>query len=615
MVMSTSFSYRAYSSSQVQCSIHRSSILLNLDHFKTLLSSTFKPLLKELQKVRLHFDVPETINDASLKMLNAFVDMAFEVVDEPLLPSQANFAPVEEIKEAVLVGSIQGNIPDDFPEGVYIRNGPNPLFGGWKSTKSVFGRSSHIWVEGEGMLHAMYFCKEEDGKWNVMYNNRHVQTQTFKLEKQRCKPSFLPAIEGNSMAILSAYLLNWLRFSKVNKELSNTNVFEHSGKFYSIAENHLPQEINIYTLETLCNWDINGAWNRTFTAHPKRAPGSGELVIVGVEATKPYIELGVVSADGSRLKHKVDLKFKRCSLCHDIGVTQRYNVIPDFPVTIDLDRLAHGGPLIKYDKTEYARIGVIPRYADSDSLHWFEVKPGCAFHILNCFEDGDEVVLWGFRSLGSIIPGPDLGLDKFEWFSRGFKPLVSLVDKDIENLEEDGILFSRCYEWRLNMANGEVAEKYLTGIKHSMDFPMINGDFVGMRNKFGYAQVVDSIASSASGMAKYGGLAKLYFEEQDTQFFMEDKYCEELKKTEYHMFEENTFCSGAAFVPKNGGFEEDDGWIITFVHNECSNISQVHIIDAKRFSDEPVVKITLPHRVPYGFHAAFMPLPLQLQQS
>ena len=29
------------------------------------------------------------------------------------------------------------------------------------------------------------------------------------------------------------------------------------------------------------------------------------------------------SADGKKLVHKVDLKLNRCTLCHDIGVTQR----------------------------------------------------------------------------------------------------------------------------------------------------------------------------------------------------------------------------------------------------------------------------------------------------
>jgi len=60
------------------------------------------------------------------------------------------------------------------------------------------------------MLHAVYFDKESDGDetWTVLYNNRHVETETYKIEKQRAKPSFLPAIEGSPPAILLAYLSN-----------------------------------------------------------------------------------------------------------------------------------------------------------------------------------------------------------------------------------------------------------------------------------------------------------------------------------------------------------------------------------------------------------------------
>lgn len=43
------------------------------------------------------------------------------------LTVQSNFAPVVELGEAIVVTSIQGQIPDDFPEGVYIRNGGIPF--------------------------------------------------------------------------------------------------------------------------------------------------------------------------------------------------------------------------------------------------------------------------------------------------------------------------------------------------------------------------------------------------------------------------------------------------------------------------------------------------------
>ncbi|KAH7524180.1 hypothetical protein FEM48_Zijuj06G0091800 [Ziziphus jujuba var. spinosa] len=588
----------------VSCCVHgRPPFSDNFDTLKVKpFFSAIKTLLGELRQVLpMRIDVSKTINTTTTaKILDAFVDSVFEYVDQPLLPSQGNFAPVDELGESVVITNIEGNIPDNFPEGVYIRNGPNPLFGGLKSTQSVFGRSRHIWIEGEGMLHALYLSRDSDCKWTLRYNNRHVETETFKLERQRNKPSFLPAIQGDSLAVLSAYLLNLLRFGKVNKYISNTNVFEHSGKFYSIAENHMPQEIDILTLKTLGNWDVCGAWNRPFTSHPKRVPGTGELVIMGVDATKPFFEVGVLSADGKELIHKVDIKLNRCSLCHEVGVTQRYIVILDFPLTIDIMRLVGGGPLIKYNKEGYARIGIMPRYGDANSICWFKVEPNCTFHILNSFEDGDEVVVWGCRALEAIIPGPDMGLDKFDWYCRGFKP-IGHGEENVDASAGDGSLFTRCYEWRLNMKTGQVTERNLTGTEFSMDFPMINGNFTGLKNRFGYTQVVDSIASSTSGMLKCGGLAKLHFEEPDRKRKFEGAI-----EVEYNMFEKNSFCSGAAFVSKKGGVEEDDGWIITFVHNEDTNLSQVYVIDTKKFSSDPVAKITLPCRVPYGFHGAFM---------
>ncbi|KAL0323822.1 UNVERIFIED_CONTAM: Carotenoid 9,10(9',10')-cleavage dioxygenase [Sesamum calycinum] len=350
--------------------------------------------------------LPRTIKETSVKLLDDFVDGVFEFVDQPYLPSQSNFAPVDEIGEPVHATLIHGSIPHDFPEGVYIRNGANPLHGAPKSAVSVFGKSSHIWVEGEGMIHALYFNKDHsstDGSsWTTFYNNKYVTTDTFQLEKQRKKPVFLPATEGDPPAVLSAFLLN-------------------------------------LTLE-----------------------------ILGI---------------GMRLQNP--------GIVHSL-VTLR---------------------LIRYEKDKYARIGVMPRYGDVDSMLWFEVKPCCAFHIINCYEEDDEVVVMACIAKDSIIPGPDLGKDKFGWFSRGFKKGIN--------------------------QNGEGAEEY--------------------------------------------------------------------RKIEYHMLPENTFCTGASFVAKQGAADEDDGWLITFVHNEDNNVSEVYIVDAKKISSEAVAKIRLPCRVPYGFHGAYMP--------
>ncbi|CAL8102626.1 unnamed protein product [Prunus armeniaca] len=552
--------FSSYANLQVHGSFQNPFIFHGLNHLKTSLSSSVKPLFKELQQLLPRkVDVSKTMKNTSGKMLDALVDSIFQFVDQPLLPSQKNFAPVEEIGDLVEVIWTEGEIPADFAEGVFVRNGTNPLFGGLKSAVSIFGQTQHTWVEGEGMLHALYFKKNHNGSWIISYSNRYVETETFKLEKQtHNKPCFIPALAGDAAAVIAAYILNALRFGTINKHLSNTN----------------------------------------------KAPNSGELVIMGVDAKKPYYVLGVISADG-KLLHKVDLNFKRSTLSHDIGVTQKYNVIIDHPLTFDVKRVTMGGPLLKYEKEESARIGVMPRYGDAESVKWFEVQTNCTFHILNCFEEANEVVVRGCRALTSLLPGPDGGLNKYEWYSKGF----NFAD---DHSAETGYLFSRLYEWRLNMVSGDVEEKNLTGTDFSMDFPFINEQVTGLKHKYGYTQVIDSMASSDCGMGKYGSLAKLYLEESNSTSFVEGK-CEDLIKVEYHKFEENNFCSGSVFVARHGGkgMEEDDGWIVTFVHNEETDVTQVHVIDAKKFESEPIAKLTLPQRVPYGFHATFVSMPRQ----
>ncbi|ERN15066.1 hypothetical protein AMTR_s00056p00030070 [Amborella trichopoda] len=169
---------------------------------------TVKPLMKKLEHLPLKTHVSEILKGASQRVLNAFVDSVFQFVDQPTTESQSNFAPVEEIGKEIRISSIEVVIAEDFPEGIYIRNGPNSLYGALQSSVSVFGKSSHIWVEGEGMLHALYFNKDSEGKRVLSYKNKYVESETFKIEKERGKRTFLPAIEGDSSAIWAAYLLN-----------------------------------------------------------------------------------------------------------------------------------------------------------------------------------------------------------------------------------------------------------------------------------------------------------------------------------------------------------------------------------------------------------------------
>lgn len=129
------------------------------------------------------------------------------------------------------------------------------------------------------------------------------------------------------------------------------------------------------------------------------------------------------------------------------------------------------------------------RHGDVSSVRWFHVESSCTFHIFHCFEDGYEVVVRRCRSLTLVFPCPDWGMNNFDWFLRGFN-FRELVDANAN--KRGGYLFTCAYEWRLNMETGEVQESNLTGTIFSLDFPFINAEFTGLRNRYGYAQVINS---------------------------------------------------------------------------------------------------------------------------
>src|SRR6267154_283538 len=58
----------------------------------------------------------------------------------------------------------------------------------------------------------------------------------------------------------------------------------------------------------------------------------------------------------------------------------------------------------------------------------------------------------------------------------------------------------------------------------------------------------------------------------------------------------------AVFVPGSGTADESNGWYIAYVYDPARDGSDLVIIDASDFAAQPVARIKLPHRVPYGFH-------------
>jgi carotenoid cleavage dioxygenase len=65
--------------------------------------------------------------------------------------------------------------------------------------------------------------------------------------------------------------------------------------------------------------------------------------------------------------------------------------------------------------------------------------------------------------------------------------------------------------------------------------------------------------------------------------------------------------SEPVFVPRSAGAAEDDGWVLAVWYDPALNRSELIVLAAQDFAGEPVARVKLQHRVPFGFHGNWVP--------
>jgi carotenoid cleavage dioxygenase len=66
-------------------------------------------------------------------------------------------------------------------------------------------------------------------------------------------------------------------------------------------------------------------------------------------------------------------------------------------------------------------------------------------------------------------------------------------------------------------------------------------------------------------------------------------------------------CHELVFVPRTPTSDEDDGWLLAYVHDDNTQTADVEIWESRDFTGVPVALVHLPQRVPFGFHGNWVP--------
>ena len=402
------------------------------------------------------------------------------------------------------------------------------------------------WFDGDGMLHAVQL---QNGK--ASYLNRYVQTKGFQIERKRGQAIWLGLLEDK----LWRNFLQRVWYRLLFKNVSNTSLVWHAGRLLSLWEAGKPYRISVPDLETVGPDTFDGQLTCAFTAHPKVDPVTGEMMFIGVSPVqKPYLQYGIVSSEGM-IQQIMPIDLPNPVLIHDFAITENYTVFMDLPLLFDKKRMLRGKMPIRFAPDVPSRFGIMPRHGDQTAIRWFDVSLCYVFHVLNAYERGDEVIVIACRMAETHLLQPPI--------------------REISNL----------YRWRFNMKSGMVQEEALDDT--ICDFPRLNETRVGRPLQYGYT-------------------TEYMVQEQIITMHSLIKYDLINEQREIHPFGPNRYGGEAVFVPRPGSEVEDDGWLLTYIHDEDSNCSELLVIEAQNMECEPLARVMLPQRVPYGFHGIWM---------
>jgi carotenoid cleavage dioxygenase len=119
----------------------------------------------------------------------------------------------------------------------------------------------------------------------------------------------------------------------------------------------------------------------------------------------------------------------------------------------------------------------------------------------------------------------------------------------------------------------------------SQEFPRPNETLIGKPYRYAYC-----LAFPEPARVDFAADSKLY------------KHDLEAGTREVHDFGHGLVPGEFVFVPKEKAAKEDDGWLMGLVINVDSDTTDLVILDAADFTGKPVARITVPHRIPPGFH-------------
>jgi beta,beta-carotene 9',10'-dioxygenase len=417
------------------------------------------------------------------------------------------------------------------------------------------------WFDGLSMLHGFTL---NNGR--VSYLNRYLQTPAYRENNEAGAIKYSEFATDPCRSLFSRLA----SFFTPPHMGANANVTATRLADEYIARTEVPMSVKFdpQTLETLGLYHHEGMDGQVTTAHPHHDFRRNMEYTYQLQFGRKnrYVLYGMPG--GRNPRQIAELPIAKPAYMHSFGMSGQYLILTEFPLKLSssLKFVLGNKPFIEnyqWMPEEGTRITVF----DKDTgrvVKQTTTEPFFAFHHVNAFERGDELVM-------DIAAYED----------------SSIIDQFyLDNLRADNPDFSahgRLRRYRLPLAESARTPTYETISETGFDLPRYNyTHWAGKPYRFVFG------VSTREGTRDFTNqIVKIDLERGATSVW----------------FEKDMYPGEPVYVPAQHSSAEDDGAVLSVVLDGKRGISFLLLLDAKTFTEQ--ARAEVPQHIPFGFHGEF----------
>lgn len=445
---------------------------------------------------------------------------------------------------------LQGRIPD-WVAGTLVRNGPG--------TFRVGEQQYRHWFDGLAMLHRFTVAGGQ-----VSYANKYLQSRAYDEARATGRISYSEFATDPCRSMFQRVQSVFSPKITDSAKVSIAKIAEH---YLALAETPIQVEFDPQTLESVGVFQYEpGTTGQMTTVHPQFDFASDEVfnLVTRFHRVSHYRVY--------RLKGQLEpelassLPVSQPAYMHSFGMTENYFILSEFPLVVNpLHLLLWLKPYIenfRWEPKRGAPFWIIDRRTGKLARK-VEADPYFAFHHVNAFERGDELVV-------DIAAYPDADVLQAYYLNR-------LKDPTLE------VPFGNLRRYRLPLKAGRASYEVISD--QCLELPNFDYRRYNMQDGYRYVYAVSIDPQQRQGF--YNQLLKVDVETGATLAWRQP----------------GCYPGEPIFVGKPGRQTQDDGVILSVVLDAAAGASFLLVLDAHSFDE--LARAEAPHAILFGYHGAY----------